>query len=187
MGRLQIPLRREKNGQVAFWSPSAHALAGGDLTAEAQDQPRVATAAGPCARRGEAALQADSCSQAHDTAWQALAPGRDTHLSQGSQAQPQLLSVRHPGCPVHRGLRANKPFFRQCQRLTSQVFILSAFVPQTLRMLGWMSLHFHPDWPFQGVSHSWSSSGSGLLHSRNRKDLLPMMMSQRQGQMNRSS
>lgn len=84
----------------------------------------MATAAGPCARRGEAALQADSCSQARDTAWQALAPGRDTHLSQGSQAQPQLLSVRHPGCPVHRGLRANKPFFRQCQRLTSQVFIL---------------------------------------------------------------
>lgn len=147
----------------------------------------MATAAGPCARRGEAALQADSCSQARDTAWQALAPGRDTHLSQGSQAQPQLLSVRHPGCPVHRGLRANKPFFRQCQRLTSQVFILSAFVPQTLRMLGWMSLHFHPDWPFQGVSHSWSSSGSGLLHSRNRKDLLPAMMSQRQGQVNRSS
>lgn len=39
----------------------------------------------------------------------------------------------------------------------------------------------------QGVSHSWSSSGSGLLHSQNRKDLLPAMMSQRQGQMNRSS
>lgn len=131
---------------------------------------------------GEAALRADSCSQARDTARQAPAPGRDTHLSRGSQARPPLPSVRHPGCSGHRGLRANEPFFRRCSRLTSQAYPLCRR-SQTLRTPGWMSPpgwmtpHFCPDRPFRGVSHPWSSSGRALLRGRNRKSLWPAMTS----------
>lgn len=110
VGRLQIPLRREKNGQVAFWSPCgllravtrAHTLAGDDPhRVEAQDQPRVATA-GTCARQEEAAPGQTHARRRTTPPWQALALGREPPLPGEPGPAPA------PVCPAPRTLCASR-------------------------------------------------------------------------------